>query len=260
MLVFIALTLPLGCKREEAQETVVPDAGEDGVDQATRDLLLALRQNDEARVAELTTPEFVSSLDGPARVQLKETLDWLGYVDELERVSEKSIDGGIERRYALRFENGKVELTVSTIGDRIDGLQFDEAVWAQIVELAADAAVGELRVTEFLFMSPDGKQTLPAPTNPKAIHYSIAIEGLAIELREHRVSVHKEVFDAKGALVYKEREDEELRFPEAEVGSTGGRIKGSVAVPKKGSFEIVLTITDKIAGDTIEHRQAFTIE
>jgi hypothetical protein len=260
-LVVLVLTIPLdlGCK-PEVQETVVPDENEeDSLDALTRDLLLALRQNDEARIAELAAPELLASLAPPARVELHETLDWLGYVDEIERISEQPVEGGIERRYSIQFENGKVELTVTTAGDRIEGLQFDEAVWAAIVQLAADKAVGDLRVIEFEFTTPDGER-LSAPTNPKAIHYTIALDGLAISLREHQVSIHKEVFDAKGALVYKEREDEELRFPEADVGSSGGRIKGSVVVPKKGSFELELQITDKIAGDTIVHRQPFTIE
>jgi hypothetical protein len=260
LLVALALTLPLdlGCKRD-AQETVVPDDQDHALDQATRDLLLALRQNDDARLAELATTDFVASLDAPARVQLREALDWLGYVDELAQVSEEAIDGGIARRYAVKFENGEVELTVSTIGDRIDGLQFEETMWAQIVERAHKAAIGDLRVAEFQFTSPEG-EPLAAPTNPKAIHYSIALEGLHSELREHQVSVVKAVFNAKGAQVYKEREPEELRFPEAEVGSSGGRLTGSVAVPKKGSYELELQITDKLAGDTIVHRQPFTIE
>lgn len=258
LLVALALTLPLdlGCKRDN--ESTQPDSQEDRVDDLTRDLLLALRQNDEERVAELATETLVASLDAPARAVLHDTLDWLGSIDELSQVSEQPVAGGIERRYAIRFEHGEVELTVITSGERVEGLQFEQVMWAQIVQRAIEAAAGDLRVAEFAFTTPDGKP-LAAPTDPKAIHYSIALEGLTANLREHQVSISRAVF-AGDAQVYKEREDQKLRFPEADVGATGGRLTGKVAVPGKGSFELELKITDELAGATIVHRQPFSIE
>ncbi|MFV8750568.1 hypothetical protein ACNOYE_08440 [Nannocystaceae bacterium ST9] len=260
LLVALALTLPLdlACKRD-AQSVEAPEAGEDRLDRLTRDLLLALRRNDEAGLPELAGAELLASLDEPARVELHETLDWLGAIDELTKLGEQPVEGGVERRYAIRFENGEVELTITSQGDRVQGLLFAEDQWRPIVERAAAAAVGDLRVAEFAFTDPKG-EPLPAPSDPKAIHYSIALEGLAAELREHEVGVVKAVFDHRGAQVYKEPGEEELRFPEAEVGSTGGRISGRVAVPGKGEYELELRITDRIAGDTIVHRQAFAIE
>lgn len=262
LVITLALILPLdlGCKRDhEPVESPISADEQDPVDELTRDLLLALRQNDEERVAELASADLVASLDMPARLELHDTLDWLGSIDELTRVAEQPVAGGIERRYAIRFEHGEVELTVTTAGDRVEGLLFEEGMWKQIVQRAADAAAGDLRVAEFAFTTPDGKP-LPTPDNAKAIHYSIALLGLAANLREHEVLIAKAVFDAKGVQVYKERENEQLRFPEADVGATGGRISGSVAVPGKGSYELELKITDQIAGATIVHRQAFAIE
>ncbi len=256
----LALTVPLGpaCKRGAAPSES-PGASEDPLDGQTRDLLLALRQRDEARLTELATETLIASLDELALVELHETLEWLGAIDELARIADQPVAEGVERRYAIRFEHGEVELTITTRGDRVEGLSFEPTMWAQIVERASAAAAGSLRVAEFAFTSPDGKP-VAGPADPKAIHYSIALEGLAANLREHEVSVHKTVFDGQGNPVYKEHEDEQLRFPEADVGATGARISGKVAVPSKGRYELELKITDQIADDTIVHRQAFAIE
>ena len=260
-LLSLALGPALGCKRDATSNPSdsSASASEDQVDGLTRDLLLALRQHDDERLAELASEELAASLDEAARVELGTTLDWLGAIEKLDTIDQHEVAGGVERHYGIRFEHGKVELRVTTAGERVHGLVFDEAVWAYLVERAVDAAAGSLRVAEFSLITADG-QPLAGPPDPKAIHYAIALEGLSSNLREHEVSIHKVVVDAKGAQVYKEREDEQLRFPEAEIGASGGRITGSVAVPGKGSYELELEITDRIAGDTIVHRHAFAIE
>lgn len=257
VLVPLALALPLtpACKR--AGSSQVP--GEDALDQQTREILLALRQRDDERLAALATDTLLASLDERARVQLAGTLDWLGAIESLARVEESALTEGVERRYAIRFENGEVELVVTSQAERVHGLAFDEATWAQLVERALDAAAGHLRVAEFALTKPDGSP-LAGPPDPKAIHYSLALEGLAANLREHEVLVRKQVFDAEGALVYKERDDQQLRFPEAEVGSSGGRITGSFAVPGKGRYRVELTITDRVAEVTIVHQHELVIE
>lgn len=262
LLIVLALTLPLdlACKRDHEPVQSPASSSEDPVDGLTRNLLLALRQHDDARLAELASVELAASLDEGARAELATTLDWLGAVDELTRLDDHELTNGIERRYQIRFEHGEIEVTITTAGERVHGLLFDELMWAQIVERSVAAAAGSLRVAEFAFITADGEPLPGALKNPKAIHYAIALVGLASNLREHEVSVAKVVFDAKGAQVYKEPEDEQLRFPEADVGASGGRITGSVAVPGKGSYELEIQITDRIAGDAIVHRQPFTIE
>jgi hypothetical protein len=253
----LALPLDLACKRD--QEPVRSPSTEDPIDSLTRNLLLTLRQHDEARLIELATPELADSLDGAARAELATTLEWLGAIDALTRLDEVAVSDGVERRYQLRFEHGEIELTVTTAGERVHGLQFDEAMWTQIVERAIAAAAGDLRVAEFAFTTAEGLP-LKGALNPKAIYFFIAIEGLASNLREHEVSVAKAVFDGEGAQVYKEHEDEQLRIPEGEVGASGARITDSVAVPGKGSYELEIKVTDQIANVTIVHRQPFAVE
>lgn len=243
------------CKRGTTQAPT----GEDALDQQTRDVLLALRQRDAERLAELAAPELLDALDERARAQLAATLDWLGSVESLARVEEHALTDGVERRYALAFESGEVELVVTRRADRIAGLEFDAQTWPQLVERALAAAAGDLRVAEFALTNADGSPQT-GKLDPKAIHYAIALEGLAANLREHEVAIHEEVFDRTGALVYKEEHDQVMRFPEAEVGSSGGRITGSFAVPSKGEFRLELRITDRVAEVTIVHEHEFAIE
>ena len=65
--------------------------------------------------------------------------------------------------------------------------------------------------------------------------------------------------DAGGNEVYRQRQGDDIRFPQAEAGSSGGRITGNFAVPGPGSYTLKLQITDLAAGDTIEHEVAFEI-
>jgi hypothetical protein len=243
------------CKRDTTQAPT----GEDALDQQTRDILLALRQHDDARLAELAAADLLDALDERARTQLSTTLDWLGSVESLSRVEEHALSEGVERRYALAFEHGEVELLVTSVGGRIAGLEFDAQTWPQLVERAVAAAAGQLRVAEFALTAADGSPQT-AKLDPKAIHYAVALEGLAANLREHEVVVHKEVFDRSGALVYKEQQGQQLRFPAAEAGSSGARITGSFAVPGKGEFRLELRITDRVAEVTVVHVHEFAIE
>lgn len=247
--------LASSCKRDSTQAP----AGDDALDQQTRDILLALRQHDDARLAELAASELLDALDERTRAQLATTLDWLGSVDTLARVEENALSEGVERRYAIGFENGEVELVVTSVAGRIRGLAFDEAKWPQLVDRAVAAAAGDLRVAEFALTNADGSPQT-GKLDPKAIHYAIALEGLAANLREHDVVIHEEVFDRTGALVYKEPHDQELRFPAAELGSSGARITGNVAVPGKGEFRLELRITDRVADVTIVHVHEFALE
>ncbi|NJK31525.1 MAG: hypothetical protein HC927_03365 [Deltaproteobacteria bacterium] len=142
-------------------------------------------------------------------------------------------------------------------GGKMIGFEFDDPSWPTYVERAANS--GSLKVAEFALTAPDG-QPLTGPLDPKAIHYSIALEGLGSNLREHHVTIDKVVMDAKGTQVYRQREPDDIRFPEAEIGSSGGRLTGSVAVPGPGTYELELKIVDLVGGESIVHRHEFVIE
>ncbi len=231
-------------------------AEQDSVDELTRALLVALQQNDAAALVELTSAELAGELDERARTELGRTLVWLGGVERLEQLDEREVVDGIERRYRVHFVDATSELVLTAVQGKVVGFEFDDPSWSSHVERAA--SIGDLRVAEFAFTGAEG-QPIPAPLDPAAIGYSIAIEGLASNLREHEVSIGKVVLDSKGNQVYRQSADDQIRFPEAEVGASGGRITGNVAVPGPGEYELELRITDLVAGEEIVHRERFVI-
>jgi hypothetical protein len=233
--------------------------GEDRVDALTRALLDALREGEGERAQGLATPTLAAQLDERTVASVGRTLAWLGPIARLRSIAEDPIVGGVERRYALAFERGELELRVTVIADEIEGFEFDEDPWRALSEQALAANAGSLRVAQFGFVDA-GDQPIPAPTDPSEIRYSLAIEGLDAQLREHHLMVAKQVYDRRGAVVYRQREADDIRFPQAETGSSGGRVTGAVAVPGPGEYELELTLTDLVGGQALIHRIPIVLE
>jgi hypothetical protein len=252
----LLLTSVLACDKNAAP-TQSPT--EDTVDQLTRELLDALAETDRERALSLSNSALATELDERTMVTVGRTLAWLGPLTSLARSDETPIRGGVERRYGVGFEHGELTITITIVGGKIEGFEFDEGQWDALSERASQAAAGSLRVAQFAFVGPDGTP-LAGPLDPAAIHYSLALEGLDAQLREHHVVIAKQVFDAEGNVDYRQREDDDIRFPQAETGSTGGTITGTVAVPGPGSYELELRITDLVAGRSLVHRVPITIE
>lgn len=243
-----------GCEKS----TQAPEQQADAVDQLTERLLIALRQGAREDLLALATPTLAGDLDERDVAVIARTFAWTGQLASLTVVAEQPLSGGVERRYRLAFERGEVELSVSVIGDRLEGFAFDEAVWTTMVERAAAAEAGNLRVASFAFVDLHGKP-LTQPTDAAAIHYDLALEGLEAQLREHHVVIAKQVFDAAGKQVYRQNEDDEIRFSQAEPGSSGGKLSGTVKVPGPGSYVLELEIQDVVGSTTLIHRVAFEL-
>lgn len=258
LLAFVLLLAPLfGCDKN-ASDTQTP-AGEDSVDRLTRELLDALAAGDRDRAQSLSNQTLAIELDERNVATVGRTLSWLGPITSLARRDETPVSGGIERSYRVGFEHGEVTLTITIIGDKVEGFEFDEGQWDAVSERAASASAGSLRIARFELVAPDGKP-LTGPLDPAAIHYSLALEGLDAQLREHHVTIGKLVFDGDGHEVYRQRQDDDIRFPQGEAGSDGGTLTGNVSVPGPGRYELELTVTDLVGGKSLVHRVPFTIE
>lgn len=244
----LLLASPLACDKNAAS---VQAPSEDAVDRLTRELLDALAQAERARAQSLANQKLALALDERTVVTVGRTLAWLGPVTQLSRTAETPVSGGVERRYRVGFEHGELTLTITVVGDKIEGFEFDEGQWAAVSERALEATARALRVVEF---------RLVEPLDPAAINYSVALEGLEAQLRQHHVTIDKLVFDGDGNVVYRQREPDDIRFPQAEVGSVGATITGQVSVPGPGSYTLELTISDRIDDKSIVHRVPFTIE
>lgn len=244
----LLLTPMLACDKN-AGSTQSP--GEDATDQQTRELLDALAKGDRERAQSLSNHKLALELDERTVVTVGRTLAWLGPCTGLTRTNEAPVSGGVERRYRVGFEHGEVTLTITIVGDKVEGFEFDQGQWEVLSERALEATAGSLRIAEFSFA---------APLDPAAVNYSLALEGLDAQLREHHVTIDKRVFDQAGNVVYRQREPDDIRFPQAEAGSLGGTITGSVAVTGPGNYELELTITDRIGGKSLVHRTSFAIE
>ena len=229
----------------------------DAVDKLAAQLLTELSQADREGVVALTTQTAAAALDEREIAVIARTLDWLGAFELLAQ-SEEAVVGGIKRRYLARFDRGDLGLELTVVGDKIEGFAFDEGSWTKLSEQALEAAAGSLAIATFEFTGPEG-EVIPQPQNPAAIGYAIELEGLGSQLREHHVTIDKQVFDAEGNLVYRQDTPDEIRFPQAESGSSGGRLTGSIAVPGPGRYEIELRVDDMIAGQQATHRQVFQV-
>lgn len=249
LLATLLLLAPLLACDKSGANTQSPS--EDAVDHITRELLDALANSDRERAQSLANRTLAIELDERTVVTVGRTLAWLGPCTGLTRTDETPVSGGVERRYRVSFEHGEVTLTITIVGDKIEGFEFDEGQWDAVSERALEAGGGSLRIAEFAFVE---------PLEPDAINYSLAIEGLDVQLREHHVTIAKQVFDAAGNVVYRQREPDDVRFPQAEAGSIAGTITGNVAVTSPGAYELELTITDLVAGKSFVHRVPFTIE
>ncbi len=247
----------LACETSTAASTEAPS--EDSVDALTRDLLAALTAGDREATQALSNAALATALDERALATLATTLTWLGELGSLARVEDRPVSGGVERRYRAGFERDELTLTVTVVNQKLEGFEFDPGQWEVVSERAAEAAAGSLRVAAFEFVGPDG-QPISGPIDPTDVRYSLALEGLDVQLREHHVVIAKQVLDGEGRQVYRQDRDDDIRFPQAEAGAIGGRITGSVMVPGPGRYEVELKITDLVAGQTIVHRVPLTIE
>jgi hypothetical protein len=246
--VLLLTSTGLACDKNATPVTETP--GEGSVDKLTRELLETLAEGDRERLQSLSTPALLAALDERAIVTLARTLTWLGQVTSLTETEETLVINGVQRRYRVGFDHGEVTLTITVTNDKVEGFEFDEGQWDVVSERAMEAAAGSLRVAEF---------TVVEPLDPANISYSLTLEGLTAELREHHVTIEKHVFDGNGNVVYRQDEDDNIRFPQAETGSTGGTITGSVAVPSPGSYNLELTITDRVGDKSLVHHVPLSI-
>ena len=244
---FVALLLitPVSACDKTSGETATPS--EDSVDALTRELLAALAGDQRERAQELSNRVLAVELDQRTVATIGRTLTWLGPIQSLAQTSETAVAGGVERRYQVGFERGEVTVTITIVEAKVEGFEFDPDQWEAIDARATQAMAGSLRVAEFWFVGPEGK-THAEPADPSDIGYSLALEGLDAQLREHHVTIAKQVHDAEGNQVYRQRDNDDVRFPQAETGSSGGSITGAVAVPGPGRYELELEVTDLVAG------------
>lgn len=239
--------------------TETPEQGDDEVDRTAKALLLLLQLGDRAQLVEQYPAIVTNELDERNVVVIARTLTWLGHWSEFARVGEQPIVDGVERRYAIALERGEIELTITVIDGKLAGFAFEQPLWTAHVDSAAAAAAGSLRVSQFRYVDRAGKPTT-GPLDPSAVNYELVLEGLGAMLREHHVVVRKAVFDSAGAQVYRQNDDDEVRFSQAETGASGGRISGTVAVPGPGSYELELDIRDLAGSQSLTHRVAFSID
>ncbi|WP_146155826.1 hypothetical protein [Enhygromyxa salina] len=251
-----ALTSAGACDKSAA--TAAPADATDDTDRLTTKLLAELSIGARDAALALCTQSLAADLDERELAILARTLDWLGPVAALERESEDPVEGGVRRRYLARFDRGEVGLTVVVLGDKIEGFELDESEWTALVDRAAEAAAGSLRVIGFRYLDAEGN-ALDGPLDPASINYELMVEGLDAQLREHHAVIGKTVFDAEGHEVYRQREDDDVRFPQAETGASGGRITGMVAVPGPGRYELELRIRDLVGAQTMTHRESFEV-
>ncbi|KIG18100.1 hypothetical protein DB30_01987 [Enhygromyxa salina] len=248
---------------ERGGPTHAPAAAQDDpTDQLTQDLLANLRAGDLQAARAQCTATLAGDLGRRGASELEvitATLEWLGAVESLELESEHAVAGGVERRYVVRFGREQLGLSVTAVGGKLEGFVFDAAQWRDFVDQAAVAAAGSLRVAEFRYLGPKGKP-ITAPLDPANISYDLALEGLEALLREHHVMIAKTVRDAEGNEVYRQTEDDDVRFPQAEAGSGGGRITGSVAVPGPGRYQLELRIRDMVGAQLLTYKESFVIE
>lgn len=243
------LLAPLLACDKNAPRTQSPS--EDAVDRITRELIEALAEGDREHAQSLANRALAIELDDRTVTTVGRTLAWLGPLTGLSRTHEEPVSDGVMRRYRVGFEHGEVTLTITIVGDKVEGFEFDEGQWQALSERALEAGAGSLRVVELSFVQ---------PLSAQQVNYSLALEGLEVQLREHHVTIDKQVLDAGGNVVYRQRQPDKIRFPQAEPGSIGGTITGNVAVPGPGNYELELTITDVVADQSLVHRVPFAIE
>jgi hypothetical protein len=255
-LLALLLLAPVSSCEKSSPGTQSPS--EDSVDTLTRDLLAAIAEGERERAQSLSAATLSTELDERTVATVGRTLTWLGPIQSLAQTSETPVAGGVERHYRVGFERDELTLTITVVGGKVEGFEFDPDQWEAADDRATEAAAGSLRIAQFGFLGPEG-ELLPGPADPGNVSYSVALEGLDAQLREHHVTIAKLVVDAEGNQVYKQRDPDEIRFPQAETGSDGGTITGAVAVPGPGSYELELRVTDLVAGKSLEHRVPFEI-
>lgn len=255
----LAVTLLVPALACDDRPTTTPEQGDDAVDRTAKALLLELQLGDRAELVQQYPATVTADLDERNVVVIARTLTWLGHWSEFARVAEQPVVDGVERRYAVALERGELELTVTVVDGKLAGFAFAEPLWTAHVDSAAAAAAGSLRVSQFRYVDRKGKP-ITGPLDPTAINYELVLEGLGAMLREHHVVVRKAVFDSEGDQVYRQANDDEVRFSQSETGASGGRISGTVAVPGPGSYELELDIRDLAGSQSLTHRVPFSID
>ena len=258
-LLLLALVAPATLTLGACERSTVAPSETDPTDRLTQELLTKLRLDEHDAALALCNAALAGELGPRDLAVLTRTLAWLGPVAGLSVEAEEAVVEGVRRDYRLRFDRAEVGLSITVVAGKVEGLEFDADEWIDLVDQAAHADAGQLRVAEFHFLDAEGEATA-APPNPADIGYELALEGLGAQLREHHVRIAKSVIDASGAQVYVQDSDDELRFSQAESGASGGLLSGSVAVPGPGEYELVLEIHDEIARTSLDHRVAFTIQ
>lgn len=257
VLAAVVLLPALACDKKSTEPPV--EQGDDEVDRTAKALLAQLQLGGRAELAEQFPGAATGALDDRNVVVIARTLTWLGTWTSFTRRAEQPVVGGVERRYAIMLERGEIELTITVVDGKLEGFEFGEPLWDAHVDSAAEAAAGSMRVSQFRYVDRKGKPTT-GPLDPTAINYELVLEGLGAVLREHHVAVHKIVFDSAGNEVFRQKDDDEVRFSQAETGASGGRISGTVAVPGPGQYELHLDIRDLAGEQSMTHRVPFTIE
>jgi hypothetical protein len=235
------------------------EQGDDEVDRTAKALLQLLQLGDQAALVEQFPGPATAALDERNVVVIARTLTWLGVWSEFTRGAEQPVVDGVERVYAITLERGEIELTITVVGGKLEGFAFEQPLWDAHVDSAAAAAAGSMRVSQFRYVDRKGKPTT-GPLDPAAVNYELVLEGLGAMLREHHVAIRKAVFDSAGKQVYRQPEDDEIRFSQSDTGATGGRISGTVKVPGPGQYELELDIRDIAGSQSLTHRVPFTIE
>ncbi|GEM_PF-2914836 len=252
--------VPAGCEKPEPSQP--PEArARDRIETLSLQLLEALRDSDRSTLAAITRTALQADLDARDLDLFARTLHWLGPMTLAQRGDDAAIQGGVRRSYEAVFHRGSFEFEVTVIADKLEGFHVDPQTWAPLVNLASEARAGSLRMLTFSFLGPEGQPLSDASfSDPARIDYSLAIEGLDSQLREHWLSVDKIVVDDRGRQVYRQPEPDEIRFPQADSGSAGGRITGSVAVPGPGKYTLVLDISDLVGAQSMTHTAHFEVE
>lgn len=241
----------------EKGSSATPEDAQDPIDSLALALLDALEDSDRDALAQVCAAKLASELGERDLSVFARTLHWLGR-PTLSAEGEEAVVGGVNRRYTVAFEHGEVGLELTVVDGKVEGFSLEEARWEALVERALEVDTGSLRIASFHFVGAEG-EPLEAPTDPGQIAYSLSLEGLDSQLREHHVTIDKSVVDAEGREVYRQREPDEIRFPQAESGSAGGRITGELGVPGPGSYTLKLKIVDLVAGQDMTHEVAFEI-
>ncbi len=99
--------------------------------QSSETFITALEKNDYVLAKPALGPEVLTELDEPRFAQMSATFNALGKLKERTRTGVSFRSGTSTLSYDLRFENGSLELTLTSRARRVDGFSFSEGGWAR---------------------------------------------------------------------------------------------------------------------------------